>query len=201
MNATGRRAERKAANHSKILAAARKVFAEKGYAAATVRDIVRETDLASGTFYNYFDDKEQAFRAVLEVFLGEARAQAREDRTEPGVSVEERIGNSYRGFYEMVVSDPEMFELLRRNSDTIAMLGFQDLFEQAVTELIEDMQGWIAAGDLPEAARDWLPLVARHIAGGGFQVATALADGDGFDPEAAARFSTDLLLGGLRGLG
>ena len=197
---TGRRAERKAANHSKLLAAARKVFAEKGYGAATVRDIVRETDLASGTFYNYFDDKEQAFRAVLEEFLSEARAQARVDRTEPGVSIENRLCNSYRGFFEMVVSDPEMFELLRRNSDTIAMLGVQDLFEQAVAELIEDMQGWITAGELPEAATPWLPLVARHIAGGGFQVATALADEEGYEALATAEFCTDLLLGGLRGL-
>jgi AcrR family transcriptional regulator len=56
--AAGRREERKAENRAKLLAAARKVFAEKGLGAATARDIVRETDLATGTFYNYFRDKE-----------------------------------------------------------------------------------------------------------------------------------------------
>ena len=56
--AAGKREERKAANRAKLLAAARKVFAEKGLGAATARDIVRETDLATGTFYNYFDSKE-----------------------------------------------------------------------------------------------------------------------------------------------
>ncbi|MEA2467507.1 MAG: hypothetical protein QOJ57_1633, partial [Thermoleophilaceae bacterium] len=59
----GRREERKAQNREKLLLAARKVFAEKGYGEATARDIVRETDLATGTFYNYFSDKQDAFMA------------------------------------------------------------------------------------------------------------------------------------------
>src|ERR687883_411475 len=63
--AAGRREERKAENRAKLLAAARKVFAEKGVGAATARDIVRETDLATGTFYNYFDDKDDLFRALI----------------------------------------------------------------------------------------------------------------------------------------
>ena len=36
-----------------------------GYGAAGVRDIVRRTDLASGTFYNYFKDKAEIFEAVV----------------------------------------------------------------------------------------------------------------------------------------
>ena len=74
--AAGRREERKAENRAKLLAAARKVFAEKGLGAATARDIVRETDLATGTFYNYFRDKEDAFRELLEEAAERQRAVA-----------------------------------------------------------------------------------------------------------------------------
>jgi AcrR family transcriptional regulator len=196
-----RRAERKAENRAKLIAAARKVFAEKGVAAATARDIVRETDLASGTFYNYFDDKEDAFRAVLEEFATEARQAAREERTQPGVSVEERMYNAYRSYFELVVTDPQMFEILRRNADAIAMIGADDLFEQAVRELVEDMRGWIAEGDLPAGLDEWLPYVARSIAGGGFQVAAEMGDAGNEDVDAMARFCTRLLLDGLRGSG
>lgn len=196
-----RRAERKAENRTKLLAAARKVFAEKGLAAATARDVVRETDLASGTFYNYFDDKEDAFRAVLEEFTTRARAAAREERLQPGVGVEERIYNAYRAYFSLAVHDPQMFELLRRNADAVAMLGAEDLFEAAVRELVEDMEHWVAEGEIPAGARDWLPYVARSIAGGGFQVAAQMADAGESDVEAAARFCTRLLLDGLRGLG
>src|SRR3954447_15254346 len=80
----GRREERKAENREKLLAAAPKVFAEKGVGAATARDIVRETDLASGTFYNYFRDKDDAFRALLEEMAEHSRALVRTQRREPG---------------------------------------------------------------------------------------------------------------------
>ena len=60
----GRRELTKAQNRQTILAAARQVFAEMGYGAATVRDIIRATPLASGTFYNYFKSKEEVYQAI-----------------------------------------------------------------------------------------------------------------------------------------
>jgi len=195
------RAERKAENRTKLMAAARRVFAEKGYGAATARDIVRATDLASGTFYNYFDDKDDAFRAVLDEFTQQARAAAREERLQPGAGVEERLFNAYRSYFGLVVADPEMFEILRRNADAIAMLGAEDLFEDATRELIEDMQQWVEEGQLPEAAAAWLPYVARSMAGGGFQIAVEMAERGSSDVDATARFCTRLLLDGLRGIG
>src|ERR1051325_9333576 len=62
----GKRERNKAQNRAEILDAAREVFTELGYDAATVRDIIRKTRLASGTFYNYFPDKESVFRALLQ---------------------------------------------------------------------------------------------------------------------------------------
>src|SRR5918998_6702775 len=84
---TGRREERKAQNRTKLLEAARKVFAEKGLGEATARDIVRETDLASGTFYNYFTDKEDAFRALLAEMSERSRAIVRPPRLDPELTV------------------------------------------------------------------------------------------------------------------
>jgi AcrR family transcriptional regulator len=51
---------------SEIISAARKVFAEKGYIAATVDEIAALADLAKGTIYVYFESKEQIYNAVLE---------------------------------------------------------------------------------------------------------------------------------------
>ena len=70
-------------NRQFILDGARKVFAEQGYGAATVRDIIRATPLAAGTFYNYFTSKEEVRAALnaemadtLRPRLSEGRAQA-----------------------------------------------------------------------------------------------------------------------------
>src|SRR3954469_6740568 len=93
----GRREERKAQNRAKLLAAGRKVFAEKGVGAATARDIVRETDLATGTFYNYFEDKNDVFRALIAEHAEKARKVARAERRKAHTTVEERLHGAYRG--------------------------------------------------------------------------------------------------------
>ncbi|MEC7512625.1 MAG: helix-turn-helix domain-containing protein, partial [Pseudomonadota bacterium] len=61
---SGRRAVKRKNNRDAILDAARDVFAEIGYGGTTVRDIIRRTNLASGTFYTYFDSKEAVFNAL-----------------------------------------------------------------------------------------------------------------------------------------
>src|SRR3954462_8056734 len=105
----GRREERKAQNRAKLLEAARKVFAEKGYGAATARDIVRETDLASGTFYNYFDDKEDVFRALLEQISTTPLRLAREERRQSQNTLEERLTNAWRAYFQWVVDERGLF--------------------------------------------------------------------------------------------
>ncbi len=49
-----------------MMQAAVRVFAAKGYHSATVRDIVSEADVAIGTFYFYFPDKETLFVHLFE---------------------------------------------------------------------------------------------------------------------------------------
>jgi len=195
------RTQQKRENRAKLVAAARKVFAEKGFGRATARDIVRETDLATGTFYNYFDGKEDAFRAVFDEWVEKARSTAREKRLQPGIDLERRIHDSYRAYFELVIADPEMFEVLRRNADAIAMLGAKDLFAEGVRELVEDMRQWVAEGQLPAEIEPWLPYIARSLAGGAFQIAAHMADEGVSDVDATARFCTRLMLDGLRGVG
>src|SRR5258705_10230093 len=76
----GRREQNKAENRAALLKAARAVFAERGYGATGVRDIVRHTDLASGTFYNYFKDKDEIFEAIVGELTGELLKRHRDGR-------------------------------------------------------------------------------------------------------------------------
>jgi AcrR family transcriptional regulator len=62
----GKREQTKVQNRQSILDAAREVFGELGYEAATVRDIIRRTGLAAGTFYNYYRSKEEVFTALAD---------------------------------------------------------------------------------------------------------------------------------------
>jgi AcrR family transcriptional regulator len=195
---SGRRKELRAQNRAKLLAAARKVFAEKGLGEATARDIVRETDLASGTFYNYFDDKNDVFRALIAELADKARDVVRAQRRTPGRSVEQRVEGAYRAYFELVVEERELFEVLRRNAGLVGVVTDDEIFEAAVRELFADLTDWVAAGDLPPLDLDYL---ATAMVGTGFQVATHLLDRDPADVEAATAFCTRLFMGGIPALG
>jgi AcrR family transcriptional regulator len=190
----GRREERKAENREKLLAAARRVFAEKGLGEATARDIVRETDLATGTFYNYFDSKEDAFRALLGEFADKARAAVREQRGRPGTTLEQRIHDAYCAYFELAVADAELFAVLRRNAGVIAMMPDEGLFETGVEELFADLVDWAREGEIRRVDFDYL---ATAMVGTGFQVATHLVERRPPDVHAAATFCTALFMGGI----
>jgi len=54
-----------------VLAAARALFAERGYRATTVRDIADASGVLSGSLYLYFDSKETLIDEVLSSYLDE----------------------------------------------------------------------------------------------------------------------------------
>ncbi len=70
-NAPVSNAARRAAMRERLIAAARILFAEKGYAETSTPEIVRAADVTRGALYHHFDGKEALFRAVAE-----AEAQA-----------------------------------------------------------------------------------------------------------------------------
>ena len=193
----GRREERKAQNRAKLLVAARKVFAEKGYGEATARDIVRETDLASGTFYNYFADKQDAFTALLDEMGEKGRALVRAQRQDTKLSLEERIASAYRAYFEWAVAEDDLFEVFRRNAGVIALLPDREPFELGISELIEDITAWAEAGDIPQADYEYLAIAGVGI---GFQIATHLVEGDPPDVDGATRFCTRMFMGGVKAL-
>jgi AcrR family transcriptional regulator len=61
-----RQEERTRATRAALVAAARRLFAERGYAAVTAEDIVAAAGLTRGALRHHFGDKRVLFRAVLE---------------------------------------------------------------------------------------------------------------------------------------
>jgi AcrR family transcriptional regulator len=193
--AAGKRQERKAANRAKLLAAARKVFAEKGLGAATARDIVRETDLATGTFYNYFDSKEEVFTALISELAEKARDRVRAERRARDLTVEQRVEAAYRAYFELVIEERELFEVFRRNAGVVAAMADRDWFAEGERDLLEDLVEWARAGEMPDVG---LALLAQAMFGAGVHVAIHLVDEQQPDIDAAARFCTKLFVGGVR---
>jgi AcrR family transcriptional regulator len=59
--------EDKSQRRDQIMAAAKKVFARKGFHATTIADIAKRAGLAYGSVYWYFDSKDELFHALMAV--------------------------------------------------------------------------------------------------------------------------------------
>jgi AcrR family transcriptional regulator len=193
----GRRQERKAQNRAKLLEAARKVFAEKGYGEATARDIVRETDLATGTFYNYFPDKESVLRALMEDSWREMRARVAEARANAN-NLEEFVGDAYRAYFAFIVEDPTTFELTRRNAGTIRALFDEPVLGAVRDDLLADLHAAIGRGEMPPLDAEYM---TAAMAGVALEVGIRMIERDPPDVDGAATFATAVFLGGIERLG
>jgi AcrR family transcriptional regulator len=190
---SGRRERTKAANREAILAAAREVFAELGYGAASVRDIVRRTDLASGTFYNYFPDKDAVFRALVEETGAEARRRVRAARRSARTA-EEFVVSAYRAFFAFIVEDPARFAFMRSNLDTVRDRFGDAVLPAGTQELAEDLRAAIEAGHLPPVDVDYC---AHAMIAVGLELGARLAERSPPDVDGATEFASALFLGAL----
>ncbi|HET8540303.1 MAG TPA: helix-turn-helix domain-containing protein [Anaeromyxobacter sp.] len=109
--------------HEALLDAARDEFSRRGVERARVEDIARRAGVSKGAFYLHFRTKEEAFREILQRFLGALhdhalRRQEVEDRMarEPGGD-----GRSLARHIEAECAiDVDLLELLWRNRKIVA---------------------------------------------------------------------------------
>jgi AcrR family transcriptional regulator len=189
----GRREQTKAANRAAILTAAQEVFAEEGYDAASVRDIIRRTELASGTFYNYFPDKDAIFVALIADTGEEARRRVRAARRSARTA-EDFVEGGYRAFFEFIVEDPERFAFMRRNLDTMRNRFGDAVLPAGTEELAEDLRAAIEAGHVPPVDVEYC---AHAMIAVGLELGARLAERCPPDVEGATRFASALFVGAL----
>ncbi len=191
---SGRREQNKAENRAALLKAARSVFAEMGYGAAGVRDIVRRTDLASGTFYNYFKDKSEIFEAVVREMTVELLRRHRNGRAKARSAAEEFFRAHASVYLNFVAKDPEILAFGRNNVTPIRMLIERPDLQASARQLYDDVSAAIAQGILPDV--DAAMLVGA-LSGVVFEISVIMVSRDPVDPETATEFATKLMLGGL----
>lgn len=88
--------DKRLANRARILQAARKVFAQRGYHGATIGGIADEAGLSNGAVYYNFASKEDLFFALLDEWRAEliqdaGTAVSRPGSAEPGHSFQDEM--------------------------------------------------------------------------------------------------------------
>ena len=87
------------------------VFAEKGYHAATVRDIVQKAGVAIGTFYFYFPDKETLFVYLYEE-TGEFLAQTLEQAISSKTVLHQQVAAAVQAYVNIALYEPAVVHLM-----------------------------------------------------------------------------------------
>lgn len=194
--ARGKREETKASNRQAIIDAARRIFAELGYGATSVRDIIRATELASGTFYNYFKSKEEVFQALRDETALRVRPRLRAERIRAR-NFEEFISGSFRAFFEFVQTDQVTFATMRDNQDLQNVRIDTPEVIAGFDELRVDLEVAIQNGVMPDTDAD---LLMAAMVGVAFEVANHLIKRPDLGVDDAAKFATALFLGGVQAL-
>jgi AcrR family transcriptional regulator len=85
----------------RILAAATRVFAEKGYHSSTIADVVRESGLSVGAIYTYFSGKDELIRLTCEDIASRGLDELAA-RLAPATTTAERLAIAIRLYVETI---------------------------------------------------------------------------------------------------
>lgn len=145
--------EDKSQRRDEIMAAAKEVFARKGFHATTIADIAKQAGLAYGSVYWYFHSKDELFHALMAVEAAALRAHVTAALAKLDVPAE-RAGEeaplrallqaSVRATLEFFEADKATVKLLLRDPYALG-----DRFEKHLGEIYErfigDIEAFIAA--------------------------------------------------------
>jgi len=188
-----------------ILAAAKKVFARKGYHSTTIADVAKAARISYGSIYWYFDSKDALFHALMD---SEEQALRRhiESTVDAQATAHASFGGgealfrvSVRATFEFFEADRDVVKLLFRDS---LVLG--DRFDRHLAGIyegfiadIEQAIGVAQAGGYVIAAPP--KIIAFAVAALISQLALRrLATDDGLSAAALADLVVTMLLDGMR---
>ncbi len=133
--------KRRLETRAKLLAVAEEIIETEGVSALRVEDVVARAEVAKGTFFAHFGDKD----GVLAVILG-ARVMGHLDAMEaaPRPASVEEISQRLTPLLNFVAQDRMIFDLLLRYSGTTGA-EVDEVVTQGFLRQIDLFAGWIAA--------------------------------------------------------
>jgi AcrR family transcriptional regulator len=194
---------RKQNKKSRIIEAAARVFANRGYNSTLIAEIAAEAGIGKGTIYEYFPSKEDLFFAVFEWFVEMTEAEAKVSISVLGGSASERLRALNDALLRSWIDMLDMYSLVMEFWSASASSKMRLRFKQAFRKSYRDFRQLVSA------------LIRDGIEAGEFQpeidaesVAAALVGtwdalllqawfDDGFDPLTTSRRFMAVVISGL----
>ena len=192
----GKRERTKVANRQAILDAAREVFGELGYDAATVRDIIRRTGLASGTFYNYYKSKEEVFDALADDGARRFRPILRAE-SDKAVDFESFLRGAIRAYFDFLEGEHESWRVNRPAGEVFPHARATPEIVAVFAEVREGFAKVLELEHAPAVDLDYLTAACIAVAR---EIGDKMLERRPVDTTGAADFAVKMILGGLPAL-
>ena len=192
-----KREKNKKNNRSIIIKAGIEIFLKKGISQTTVRDIIRNTDLASGTFYNYFKSKEEVLIAALDESAIEIGQELRA-RRKKAKNLEEFVYSQIRPFFDFARDHSEIFMIMSSNLNDVQAFSVETpMMTLELESLKEDIIIGIEEKILPDVDPDYFCSVIQSVAEGiAFTLVRKSMSTE--DIDSAVKFCTNFIVAGIR---
>lgn len=185
----GKRDQTKLLNRQQILEAAKNLFAEKGFEATNVRDIIHESNLSPGTFYNYFQSKEEIFEVLTTEIIDEVRSQIQQSYTNVKMDRDE-INKSLQRFFNVFLGNPRLMKFLSRNQSYLRELRSKGRFDAMLKDLEKALEDGVKNGMLPQLP---VKIVAIAVFGAVFEIIATMVITPNFAVDKAIETLSQLL--------
>jgi AcrR family transcriptional regulator len=193
----GKREQTKVQNRQAILDAAREVFGELGYETATVRDIIRRTGLAAGTFYNYFRSKEEVFAALADDGARRFAPILKALRGKGG-GLAEFVREAIVAYFEFMADEHKNWLARRPPGEPHPHVQGETPEMAAVFSEVKDaIENAIAEGRGPASDPEYMTAACIAVAR---EIGDKMLQRRPLDTAAAAEFATAMIMNGLNGL-
>jgi AcrR family transcriptional regulator len=194
----GKREQTKQQNRRAILDAARQVFGDLGYEAATVRDIIRRTNLSVGAFYNYYRSKEEVYEALSDDGARRFRPILRAQH-DAATDFTSYVRGAITAYFNFLVEDEAAWQSgavaadqrhPHVRSETPEMKAVFEEVRSSLADVLERREGLKVDTEYMAAA---CIAIAREIG-------DRMLERRPIDVEAAVEFAVRMILGGLPAL-
>jgi AcrR family transcriptional regulator len=187
------RTERGRRTVRKLLAAAAEEFGARGFHDAAITGITARAGVALGTFYTYFEGKEELFRALVRDMSQATRAHVADAvRGAPDRIAAERIGLA--AFIAFTRKHPELYRIVEE-----AQFVAEDVYREHYLSFVEGYREGLAAaaarGEIvegPDELRAWALIGMSVFLGMRYGIWQA-----DLDPQSVADLAIDLVAQGL----
>jgi AcrR family transcriptional regulator len=188
------RTERGRRTVRKLLEAAAQEFGQRGYHEAAITGITQRAGVALGTFYTYFESKEELFRALVRDMSQATRAHVAEAvRGAPDRLAAERLGLA--AFIAFTRKHPELYRIIEE-AQFVAEDVYREHYLTFVEGYREGLAGAAAKGQIvegPDELRAWALIGMSVFLGMRYGIWN-----EDMTPEQVADGAIDLVSDGLR---